>query len=99
MTMIADEAWLDPANYVGHAAPASVLLQYARDDGELTEEREQHYFSLVSSPKELKLYEATRALNAQARADRATWLRSKLALRPIDLHALGAVPEIEMPGK
>ncbi len=84
--------WTDPKNYVSQAAPASVLLQYARNDGPFTEERIRRYFSLVSHPKALKIYEATHALNAEARRDRYAWLRKELNLAAIDLAALDQVP-------
>ncbi len=42
--------WLDPGYYIGHAAPAAVLLQHARDDGILTEQRARYYFNLTSNP-------------------------------------------------
>ena len=87
--------WLDAANYVGHAAPAAVLLQYARNDGLLTEKRERYFFSLVSQPKDLKFYEATHALNAEARWDRFEWLRQQLALKPLARAVVDSVPQVK----
>lgn len=93
--IIAETSWLDPANYIGHAAPSSVLLQYARNDGFLNEGRERHYFSLVSEPKALRLYDAGHALNAEARRDRYEWLRARIGLRRLERGALDKVPEVK----
>lgn len=88
--------WLDPAPYVGHAAPSAVLLQYARKDEFLTDPEgwARRDFDLVSEPKTLKLYDAGHALNAQARRDRFDWLRSQLGLRKVAPGVLDRIPEI-----
>jgi dienelactone hydrolase len=92
---VATYGWLDPGHYIGHAAPSAVLLQYARNDGMLTEARERRYFDLVSKPKTLQLYDATHALNAQARRDRYQWLRTRIGLRRLDPAILDSVKEIK----
>jgi len=76
--------WLDPAYYIAHAAPSSLLLQHARIDGNAGEEQARHFLALASRPKALKIYDATHALNAQARSDRYEWLRQKIGLRRLD---------------
>jgi cephalosporin-C deacetylase-like acetyl esterase len=88
-------AWLDAGNFVGHATPAAVLLQYARNDGLLNEKRERYFFSLVSEPKTLRLYDATHALNAEARWDRFEWLREQLRLKPLPRAVLDRVPQVK----
>lgn len=93
--IIAETSWLDPANYLGHAAPSSVLLQYGLKDGPNGEARGRHYFSLVSEPKELKLYDAGHALNAEARRDRYEWLRKQINLRKLDRAVLDRVKEVK----
>lgn len=93
--IIAETSWLDPANYLGHAAPSSVLLQYGLKDGPNGEARGRHYFSLVSEPKELKLYDAGHALNAEARRDRYEWLRKQINLRKLDRAVLDKVKEVK----
>jgi cephalosporin-C deacetylase-like acetyl esterase len=93
--MIAQTSWLDPFYYIGHAAPSSVLLQYAHNDGILTDSRVQYYFGLVSEPKMLKFYNATHALNAQARRDRFEWLRKHLELAPLDPAVLDGVGQVK----
>ncbi|HEX8492073.1 MAG TPA: hypothetical protein VF658_04470 [Pyrinomonadaceae bacterium] len=93
--VIAETNWLDPANYIGHAAPSSVLLQYGLKDGPNGEKRGRHYFSLVSEPKALKLYDAGHALNSEARRDRYEWLRTHLNLRKLDRAVLDKVQDIK----
>jgi cephalosporin-C deacetylase-like acetyl esterase len=87
-------AYLDPVHYVKYAAPSAVFLQYGKNDGHLSR-RAQHYFSLVSEPKEMKIYDAGHALNAQARRDRYEFLRQQLRLKRIDLKNLDNVREIK----
>jgi cephalosporin-C deacetylase-like acetyl esterase len=93
--IIKETGWLDPANYIGHAAPSSVLLQYAYKDGYLTEARARHYFEMVSEPKALKLYDTDHALNAAARLDRYEWLRERIKLRKLDRAVLDKVPQVK----
>ena len=93
--IIAETSWLDPAHYIGHAAPSSVLLQYAYEDGMLDEKRERHYFSLVSEPKAIKFYNATHALNAEARLERYEWLRVKIGLHKLDRALLEKIPQVK----
>jgi dienelactone hydrolase len=93
--LIRETNWQNPANFVGHAAPASVLLQYAYEDGFLDEARDRRYFALVSEPKELKFYHAGHALNAAARWDRYEWLRAKIGLRQLERAVLDQVREVK----
>lgn len=93
--VIAETNWLDPANYIGHAAPSSVLLQYGLKDGPNGEARGRHYFSLVSEPKALKLYDAGHALNSEARRDRYEWLRTHINLRKLERAVLDKVQDIK----
>jgi len=89
--------WLDPVHYIQHAAPATVLLQYARRDEILKnpEAWAQRDFKWVSEPKELKLYDAGHALDAAARGDRYQWLRIRLRLGELDPAALDAIPQVK----
>jgi cephalosporin-C deacetylase-like acetyl esterase len=88
-------SWLDPAYYIAHAAPASLLLQHARVDGHAGEGQARHFLALASAPKELKIYEATHALNAQARRDRYDWLRRQIGLRRLKPEILARVSDIK----
>lgn len=94
---VAKFAWLDPGNYLPHAAPAAVLMQYATKEDFLTVERARRYAALVSEPKQFKVYEAAHALNAAARRDRLDFLRDRLRLDTIDWAAVAKVPELVQP--
>jgi dienelactone hydrolase len=88
-------AWDDPANFVGHSAPAAVLLQFGRQDKPITEKMANRYFELFAQPTKMKFYDAGHALDAAARRDRAEWLRQRLSLKPIDMAALARIPELK----
>ena len=62
------------ANYIAHAAPAAVLLQYAEADDYATVEDAQRSLAVASEPKELKLYPGGHELTPEARKDRVAWL-------------------------
>jgi dienelactone hydrolase len=85
--------WLDPALYIPHAAPASVLLQYGNHDPLIDVKSARHYFDMVSEPKEIKFYDAGHALDAAARRDRMEWLVEKLGLRPLTQSEITSIPE------
>jgi dienelactone hydrolase len=89
--------WLDAGHYVPHAAPATVLLQYATKENFLTPERDKEYAALVSEPKQLKFYDAPHALNVEARRDRVAFLAEQLGFRPPDAAVIAKVPELYQP--
>ena len=82
---------------MAHAAPASVLLQYATREDFLTPERAREYYPLVSEPKSLKFYDAPHALNAEARRDRVAFLVKELGLKAPDAAAIARVPDLVQP--
>lgn len=94
---MAKYAWLDQGKYVAHAAPATVLLQYATKEDFLTPERAREYAALVSEPKSLKFYDAPHALNAEARRDRVAFLVKELGVKAPDEAAMARVPELVQP--
>ena len=94
---IAKYSWLDPGKYVAHAAPAFVFLQYASQEDYLTPKRAEEYAAVVSRPKELKIYDARHALNAEARKDRIALLVKELHLQAPDPAAIAHVPELVQP--
>ncbi len=94
---IAKYAWLDPGNFLPHAAPAAIFLQYATQEDFLTPARARQYFALVSEPKQMKVYETNHALNAEARRDRIEFLRQQLHLGRIDWAAVAKVPDLVQP--
>lgn len=88
-------AWDEPANFVGHSAPAAVFLQFGRQDKPLTEKMARRYYDLFAEPKRIEFYDAGHALDAKARRDRVDWLRQRLSLKPIDYQALARIPELK----
>lgn len=88
-------AWDDPANFVGHSAPAAVFLQFGRQDKPISERMARRAYALFSEPKIMTFYEAGHALDSAARRERADWLVKKLSLGPIDHNALARIPELK----
>jgi hypothetical protein len=73
---------LDASHYIGHAAPAHLLFQFARHDEFVSGERAERYFALASEPKRIAWSACTRAFNGQARRERAVFLSEQLGLAP-----------------
>lgn len=96
-TFVTKWQWLDPGMYTPHAAPASVLMQYATHEDFLTVERARRYAALVSEPKQLKVYETNHALNAAARRDRIEFMRRQLQLGAVEWDAVAKVPQLVQP--
>ena len=93
----AEHAWADPGPYVARAAPATVFLQYAKKEDFLTPARAKEYAANVSEPKRFKEYDASHALNAEARKDRLAFLAEMLSVKPPDAAAVATVPDLEQP--
>ncbi len=89
----AEFSWTNPCQFVAHAAPADVLLQNGTRDDYMTVADIDHYSACVSAPKETKLYDAGHALNPQATKDRDAWLQKQLGLKPVDMVAIGKLPQ------
>ena len=68
----------DTAHFIGEAAPASLLFQFARNDEFISEEESLLFEKLASEPKEALWYDCTHEFNDQARADRKRWLAVRL---------------------
>lgn len=94
---VAQHAWTDTGKYVSHAAPAFVFLQYATDEPFLNADIAKQYAEVVSEPKELKIYNAQHALNAEATRDRLAFLAEQLSFRPPDAKAVAAIPVLAQP--
>jgi len=73
-------AEIDPAAWIGHAAPAALLFQSALHDEVFSEEQSREFFERASDPKSLKWYDAGHYLNEEARRDRIAWLGERLSL-------------------
>ncbi len=73
---------IDAERFIGRAAPAAVLLQFARYDRFVSEEQANRYAAAARSPKLIRWYECGHEFNdAQSAADREHWLAVQLSLR------------------
>ena len=74
---------LDPARYVGQAAPASFLYQFATQDKYISRQSAESFFAATSEPKAIKWYDIDHSLSTPAAAkDRLEWLHEQLGLTP-----------------
>jgi dienelactone hydrolase len=71
---------VDPINYIPHAAPSALFLQFGKKDKYPSIETQAPYGNAASDPKMVKTYDAGHDLNDEARRDRAEWLRNQLRL-------------------
>ena len=94
---VAKYAWADKGKYIAHAAPASQLFQYATKEDFLTPDLAKATAELASQPKQLKIYDAPHALNAEARRDRIAFLAQQLQFKPPAPEAISAIPELPQP--
>jgi len=93
----AAHSWADTGKYVSHAAPAAVFLQFASDEPFVTAEMDKDYFAAVSEPKQMKIYTAPHALNAEATRDRVAFLSAQLSFKAPDPKAVAAIPALVQP--
>src|SRR5438132_2303690 len=94
---IAKYSYLDQGKFVSHAAPAFVFLQYGSRETFLNAERARQYTAIVSEPKQLKIYDAEHALNAEARRERIRFLIEQLKLKPISDVQIASIPNLYQP--
>jgi dienelactone hydrolase len=87
-------AFDDPIHFIGRSAPASVFLQFGRDDEPIPEKMARHYFERFAEPKKISFYAAGHALNSEARKERIQWLAERLKLSPIDATAISRLPDL-----
>src|SRR2546426_9371496 len=74
---------LAPIHYVGHVAPAALLLQFALFDVFIDERQALQYAAAGSQPKQVRWYDTGHDLfSADAVADRLEWLGLRLRLQP-----------------
>ena len=95
--LIAKYSYLDQGKFVSHAAPAFVFLQYGSREKFLNAERARQYAAIVSEPKQLKIYDAEHALNAEARRDRIQFLIEQLRLKPLPEAVIASIPNLYQP--
>ena len=73
---------IDAEQYIGRAAPAALLLQFAQYDRFISEEQAKRYAAAASNPKLVRWYDCGHEFNdAQSAADREEWLGRELALK------------------
>src|SRR5215471_10095429 len=89
--------WMDPGKYVAHSGPAKMLLQYATDEPFLNADLARQYLEVVGGPKELKVYSAPHALNAEATRDRIAFLADQLSFKSPDPKAVAGIPALVQP--
>jgi pimeloyl-ACP methyl ester carboxylesterase len=65
---------LDALHYIGHAAPAKLLFQFAKRDEFITPWDAAAYLQTASDPKEVKWYDTNHSFSEEARRDREEWL-------------------------
>jgi dienelactone hydrolase len=92
-------AFDDPIHFIGHSAPASVFLQFGKDDQGIPEKMARGYFARFAEPKKIEFYKAGHALNHEAREERIEWLAERLKLSPIDHEAIERIPGLEQEEK
>jgi dienelactone hydrolase len=71
---------VDPVTWIGRAAPAPVLLQFATRDPFVSHDDAEEFWNAARQPKEIVFYDAEHGMNRQARLDRVAWLRRVLRL-------------------
>jgi len=69
------------AAFIGHAAPASILMQFARFDSWISKKAAETYFDAASEPKEIRWYPTSHEFgDPGALADRARWLEKEIGI-------------------
>jgi len=69
---------LDALDYIGQAAPAKLLFQFAKKDEFITPLDAAFYIEAATDPKEVKWYDTDHYFNEEARRDREEWLQEQL---------------------
>jgi len=66
--------------YIGHAAPAALLFQFATQDAWISRAAAENYYETASNPKSIIWYDTDHGFNTQAMIDRINWLRAQFGL-------------------
>jgi len=70
---------IDPATFIGHAAPAKLLLQFGERDQIFSREQSQAFADAASDPKLVRWYDTDHAFESEeAKRDRVEWLHAQL---------------------
>jgi beta-lactamase class A len=77
---------IDAIHFVGHAAPISLLFQFANFEQYFDRTSMEHYAAAASDPKEVLYYDTAHDLNdPQALEDRYDWLAKHIDLRRVPI--------------
>jgi dienelactone hydrolase len=71
---------IDAVNYLPHAAPSALFLQFGSQDTRPSPKQGREVESAASSPKQAKWYEGGHELNDQAEKERDDWLAERLGV-------------------
>lgn len=72
---------IDAERFIGQAAPAALLLQFARYDRFVTEDQANRFAKATSAPKLVRWYDCGHEFNdSQSATDRQDWLAQQLSL-------------------
>ncbi len=71
---------VEPINYFGHIAPATIFFQFGSQDIYYSEEIAQEQFDAASEPKSMTWYDVGHELNDLAQNDRIKWMAAQLDL-------------------
>jgi len=94
---LAKHPWMDEGKYIANASPASLLFQYATDEVFLTPDLARATAAMASQPKQIKIYDAPHALNAEARRDRIAFLADQLRFKAPSPDVVGKIPDLHQP--
>ncbi len=78
--MVETMATVDAIHYIGDAAPASLLFQFARHDQFISEQEALRYWRAASEPKEMRWYDTDHFFDERACQERIVWLSERLGL-------------------
>jgi dienelactone hydrolase len=90
-------SWTDAGKYVSHSQGTPKLLQFATNEPFMAPEVAKQFVNYVSDPKELKMYSAPHALNAEATRDRLQFLAKQLGVKPPDAKLVDSIPPLAQP--
>ena len=78
--MVETMATVDALRFIGRAAPAALLFQFARHDQFISEHEALRYWRAASEPKEIRWYDTDHFFDERARRARIAWLSEQLGL-------------------
>jgi cephalosporin-C deacetylase-like acetyl esterase len=73
---------LGGVNFIGHAAPASIFMQFARFDSWISRTAAETYFNAAGEPKQVRWYPTSHEFtDVRALVDRARWLEHEIGIK------------------